>query len=168
LQAGLGVRPGERRAYHHGETVTLVVRVRNVGQKEATFEYAKGFFMAEPPAVTDDKGEAVPQVDLGSLVPPEQQKEFFRAKAREARPVREKVSLAPGKEVELYELKLKLGPGNKVDPETLLASGKVSIQYERLGPSMAAPVVDPMLSKLATGTVEFEVEPTPPAATGKK
>ena len=34
LQAGLGFRPGERRAHRHGEEVALVVRVRNVGREE--------------------------------------------------------------------------------------------------------------------------------------
>jgi hypothetical protein len=29
----LGFKAGEKRAYSHGETVTLVVRVRNVGKQ---------------------------------------------------------------------------------------------------------------------------------------
>ena len=37
LQAGLGYRPGEKRVYRHGETVKLVVRVRNVGKEEVKF-----------------------------------------------------------------------------------------------------------------------------------
>ena len=41
LQAGLGFRPGEQRAYHHGETVTLVVRVRNVGKETVKFQYLR-------------------------------------------------------------------------------------------------------------------------------
>src|SRR6266550_2561113 len=45
LQAGLGFRPGEHRVYHHGETVTLVVRVRNVSKEEVKFQYLKEFFM---------------------------------------------------------------------------------------------------------------------------
>src|SRR5207248_200241 len=34
LQASLGFRPGEKRAYSHGETVKLVVRVRNVSKED--------------------------------------------------------------------------------------------------------------------------------------
>jgi hypothetical protein len=118
--------------------------------------------MEEPPAVTDSKGEPIPQVDLGSLVPPEQQKEFFRVK--DGKPVQ--VNLAPGKEIELYELKLKLRSGNVVYPNALAASGKVAIQYERvLGNSSAGRIkLDPTLSKLATGKLELEIRPAPPAA----
>src|SRR4029077_9912445 len=49
LQAGLGFRPGEKRAYSHGETVKLVVRVRNVGKKEVTFKYIPAYFFDRPP-----------------------------------------------------------------------------------------------------------------------
>src|SRR3954469_24031505 len=41
LQAGLGFRQGGDRAYSHGETVKLVVRVRNVGKEAATFIYCR-------------------------------------------------------------------------------------------------------------------------------
>src|SRR4029077_11418106 len=37
LQAGVGFPAGQKRAYSHGETVTLVVRIRNVGKEEVTF-----------------------------------------------------------------------------------------------------------------------------------
>jgi RNA polymerase sigma factor (sigma-70 family) len=56
LQAGLGFPPGEDRVYHHGEAVTLVVRVRNIGNEEVKFQYLKEFFMEESPAVTDGEG----------------------------------------------------------------------------------------------------------------
>src|SRR5262249_11795865 len=39
LQAGLGFLPGQRRAYQTGETVRLVVRVRNVGTKAVKVTY---------------------------------------------------------------------------------------------------------------------------------
>src|SRR4051812_23951635 len=32
LQAGLACHPGQKRAFSHGETVRLVIRVRNVGK----------------------------------------------------------------------------------------------------------------------------------------
>ena len=85
LQAGLGVRAGERRAYHHGETVALVVRVRNVGTEAVKFQYLKQFLDEKPPAVTDADGKAVAQSGtrvLGIHVPVD-------------------VTLEPGKEIEL-------------------------------------------------------------------
>src|SRR5262249_8470110 len=64
LQAGLGIRPGERRAYHHGETITLVVRVRNVGKAAVKFEYLRQFLDENPPTVTKADGTTVPQVGI--------------------------------------------------------------------------------------------------------
>jgi RNA polymerase sigma factor (sigma-70 family) len=83
LQAGLGFRPSERRAYHHGETVTLIVRVRNVGKETVKFQYIRQFLDENPPTVTDADGKTAPQARImvtgESHVPVE-------------------VSLAPGKE----------------------------------------------------------------------
>src|SRR6185369_2174559 len=39
LRAGLGLKAGAKRVYRHGETVTLFVRVRNVGKEAVKFEY---------------------------------------------------------------------------------------------------------------------------------
>jgi hypothetical protein len=68
--------------------------------------------------------------------------------------------LEPGKQIELYELKLELKPGKRIDPNSLRALGKISIQYERLFGNTGAGQIklDPDLSKLATGTVELEVK----------
>jgi hypothetical protein len=159
LQAGLSLRP-ERGVYRHGQTVTLVVRVRNIGKEAANFQYLKEYFIEASAKVTDDKGEPVPRVDLGSLVPPDQQRELYRKKARAGNPVPARRSLGPGKEVELCEVKLKLRSGNVIYPDTLAASGKVTVQYERL----ASPEIDGTLSTLATGTLALEIEP---AATKK-
>src|SRR5262249_21671145 len=70
LQAGLGFRPGENRAYSPGQTVKLVVRVRNVGKEAVKFQYLKEFFIETPPTVTDDKGKPVllRRRDAGGLV----------------------------------------------------------------------------------------------------
>ena len=167
LQAGLGYRPGEKRAYRHGETVRLVVRVRNVGREEVKFKYLRQFFIETPPAVTDGEGKPVPlegfPTAMGIHIP------------REA-------NLAPGKEIELYELKLRprpasevgVSPSQKAGPEALVerlwASGKVSVQYERvLGNSSSGSFKpDPNLDKLATGKLELEINPETTAATGKK
>jgi RNA polymerase sigma factor (sigma-70 family) len=160
LQAGLGFHPGEKRAYHHGETVKLVVRVRNVGKEAIKFEYLRQFFIENPPAVTEAVGKPVPLERVTAF--------GFHT------PV--KVNLAPGKEIELYEWTPKLKPasekesGNSVGPDWLLAMGKVSVQYDRVfGNSSAGRIeLDPTLSKLATGKLEIEIKPAPPATNEKK
>ena len=58
LQAGLGYK-SEKRAYSQGETVTLVVRVRNVSKEDVKFQYLKEFFRETSLAVTDSKGKQV-------------------------------------------------------------------------------------------------------------
>src|SRR5262249_35111193 len=95
LQAGVGFRPGEHRVYHHGETVALVVRVRNVGKEGVTFQYVPRYLMENPPTVTDGDGKPVPL--RGSYV-----SGIFHPSAE--------VTLAPGTEVELYEWKAELRP----------------------------------------------------------
>src|SRR5437660_6363827 len=88
------------------------------------------------------------------------------------------VNLAPGKEIELYELKLRpkpasevgVYPSQKVGPEALVerlwASGKVSVQYERVfgNSSSGSFKPDPNLSKLRTGKLELEIKSDPPPA----
>ena len=160
LQAGLGYKPGQKRAYSHGETVRLVLRVRNVSKKEVKFQYLREFFLETPPVVTDDEGKLVPigvATAVGNHLPLE-------------------VNLAPGKEIELYELKRELRPASEAnklgeaDVERLWASGKVCVQYERVfGNSSSGQIkLDPLLSKLATGKLELEIKSDPPAATEKK
>jgi hypothetical protein len=160
LQAGLGFRPGEHRVYHHGETVTLVVRVRNVGKETVKFEYLRQFLDENPPTVTDAVGKAVPQPALDVL--------GFHG------PV--EVTLEPGKEIEL-ESRLAGGPelagatGIRYGLGPAIGTGKFSFQYERVfGNSSAGFIkVDSMLSKLATGNLELEIKAEPPpAATQKK
>jgi RNA polymerase sigma factor (sigma-70 family) len=144
LQAGLGYKAGENRAYSHGETVKLVVRVRNVGKEEVAFRYVRQFFLENPPAVTDGKGKSVPLERVSvfgfhALVP---------------------VNLAPGKEIEVGERELEL-------KATLYGTGKFSVQYERL----ETPANDKTLSKLATGKLELEIKadpPPPPPEKGKE
>jgi uncharacterized protein (TIGR03067 family) len=145
LQAGLGFFPGQKRAYSHGEKVTLVVRVRNVGKEEVTFQYVSQFLIETPPAVTDGKGKLVPaglRTLFGVHVP-------------------KQVNLAPGKEIELYgELEVRADFG----------TGKVSVQYGRVfGNSSSGQIkLDPKLSKLGTGKLELEIKSDPPPATEKK
>ena len=149
LQAGLGFRPGEKQAYRHGETVKLVVRVRNVGKEAVKFEYLREYFVETPPTVTDAKGKSIPQPERIVM-------------ARLHQPV--KVSLEPGKEIDLtgsspvYERTLVISPA--------FGTGKVEVQYERvLANSHGGNVtVDPALRDLATGKLELEVQPAAQAS----
>jgi hypothetical protein len=156
LQAGLGYYPSQKRSFSHGETVGLVVRVRNVGKDEVKFQYLRQFFIENLPIVTDADGKAVRQLwnrDAGGLghVP-------------------EEVSLAPGKEIELADERYELWPANergklstaKFPP--LNGVGKVSLQYRQVfgDSSLGRIQLDPALSKLATGKLELEINPALP------
>ena len=76
------------------------------------------------------------------------------------------VTIAPGKEVELYEWSARLAndpvAGGADDRGVIYhrGTGKLSVQYERvLGNSSASRIkIDPALSKLATGKLELEIK----------
>jgi hypothetical protein len=147
LQAGLGI--AEKQAYHTGETVTLAVRVRNLSKEVVKYQYLRQFFMENAPTVTDAGGNRVHfrygVIDLSKIHVPVD------------------VNLAPGKEIELYELKFPLRPASEGEGEKdtpYCGTGKFQIQYERVfGSSSAGKVTpDPTLSKLATGKLELEVK----------
>ena len=76
------------------------------------------------------------------------------------------MTLAPGKEIELYEWKRELQSakwlGNDGVPR-LFGTGKFHIQYERVfGNSTASFIdIDAALSKLATGKLELEIRADP-------
>ena len=160
LQAGLELRPSEHRAYRHGETITLFVRVRNVGKEPVKFQYLKQFLDEKPPVVTGADGKAVAQSGtsvLGMHFPVD-------------------VTLEPGKEIQLesrmrgatglqYELTAAAGEGKRATKERPLkvSSGKVHLQFERvMGNSSSGFVtVDPALTTLATGKLEIEVQEAP-------
>jgi RNA polymerase sigma factor (sigma-70 family) len=158
LQAGLSVRP-DRKIYHLGDTVTLIVRVRNVGKETVKFKYIRQFLDERPPTVTAD-GKKISQsgVDVfGFHIPVH-------------------VSLAPGKEIELesrfgggagapgyrYELRPANGGGEPTTKEQTLfvGTGKVTVQYQQvIGDSSSGRMeLDPQLSKLATGKLELQVQ----------
>jgi len=152
LQAGFGFRPGQKRDYRHGETVTLVVRVRNVGKKEVEFQYLKEFFKENPPIVTDADGKTLPGYKI--LYTPLEH-------------VPKEESLAPGKEIELSSEQYQLMPANERGkgrtgrfPALWVGTGKVSVQYNSLfGNTSAGRIkVDPDLLDLATGTLELVVK----------
>src|SRR5262249_50415730 len=148
LQAGLGFRPGEKRAYHHGEMVKLVVRVRNVGKEPVKFEYLKEFFMETPPTAMDSQGKPVPS-GLHCVLA------FIHL------PV--EVTVAAGKEIELYELKPELKPASdnaRNSTSALHGTGTFQLQYDPVfgNSSLGGIKVNPTLSKLATGKLELEVK----------
>jgi WD40 repeat protein len=144
LQAGLGYPPGQKRAYRQGETVPLVIRVRNVGNEAVSFQYVRQYFIENPPTVTDSAGKPVPLEKVRAF--------GFHGFVD--------VTLAAGKEIEIYELKLELRP-------TLFRTGKFQIQYERaLGNSSQAFLKPGVLDKLATGKLELEIKAEPPANKG--
>jgi RNA polymerase sigma factor (sigma-70 family) len=137
VQAGLGFRPGEHRAYHVGETVELVVRVRNVGKKEVKVSYFNEFFWENPPTVTDGNGKPVTLegVFLSGL------------------PVLVQVNLAPGKEVKLCELHFTLRPASEKGKERpvwkLFGTGKFQLNFETLSGNIETPTFKfgPILKK---------------------
>ena len=57
IQAGLGFRNGEKRAYHHGETVTLVFRLRNVGKADVKLQCYVPYPTEIQPTVLDGEGK---------------------------------------------------------------------------------------------------------------
>jgi RNA polymerase sigma factor (sigma-70 family) len=161
LQAGLGFRSGEQRAYHYGETLILVIRVRNVGTETVKFSYLMPYIEHEPIVTTGD-GKRVPQpgearlYEIGARLPGQ-------------------VELAPGKEIELHELKRELKPASESGsrqsrpeghPHAFYGTGKVSVQYEHVlgNPVLGHPgwKLDPILSMLATGKLELEIKADPP------
>ena len=147
LQAGLGYRPGEHRAYHIGETVTLVVRVRNVGKETVKFSYIQPC-IERTMLVTDGDGKAIyqPVVIPGDL--------GYRPEVAE---------LSAGKEIDLYELKRQLRPAgegrskiiDKQPPYALYGTGNVQLQYDKLVPQPT----DKILGDIATGKLELEIKP---------
>jgi hypothetical protein len=157
LQAGLGYHPRQKQAFHHGETVRLIVRVRNIGKEEVKFQYLSEFFIENSPIVTGADGKVVRQlwkVDAGGLAH-----------------VPEPVSLVPGKEVEVSDVQYELWPENeraKLSTSKflpLLGAGKVSLHYGRVfgNSSLGQIKVAPNLRNLATGKLELEFNPALPA-----
>src|SRR5262249_39914978 len=144
LQAGVGFPAGQKRAYSHGETVTPVVRIRNVGKEDVKFQYVPRFFKENPPTVIDSAGKLVPLRGADAL-------------SGGARHPSADVTLAPGKEVELSEWNVALRPASDPDRknpniEIIYGTGTFSFQYERVlaNSSASAIKIDPALGKLAT------------------
>ncbi len=157
VQAGLGFPPGANRAYRHGEIVTLVVRVRNVGKEGVKFQAFNDWFYTAPPVVVDGNGKPVPL-----------NKVMFWGERQLV-----DVTLAPGEEIELSEIQVALRAGRENGgdwPWTLSELGKYRLQFEKVGGDIGMREIeyDPVLSKLATGKLELEVQSKPLAAPGEK
>jgi RNA polymerase sigma factor (sigma-70 family) len=169
LQAGVNfARP--KRAYSHGESIKFSLWLRNVGEQEVTFSYLHPF-IERMQTVTDDTGRTVPQTDIfkeiGSRLPGE-------------------VTLAPGQAMELHQLTRELRSASESgenwfsNTPRLYATGKVHVHFEQVlgSPEMGTRnwKLDPALGRLATGTLDLEVQsppilvvrPAPPATTEKK
>ncbi|VTR95127.1 sigma-70 family rna polymerase sigma factor : RNA polymerase sigma factor, sigma-70 family OS=Singulisphaera acidiphila (strain ATCC BAA-1392 / DSM 18658 / VKM B-2454 / MOB10) GN=Sinac_7487 PE=4 SV=1: Sigma70_r2: Sigma70_r4_2 [Gemmata massiliana] len=154
LQAGLEVKEGQR-TYHLGETVTILVRVRNTGKETVKFEYIRQYLDENPPGVTGADGKAIPQATVAAMG-------VVHA------PV--KVSLEPGKEVVLetrihgasgvpYDLRSDGGAPMTKNHPLKVGTGKVSLQYERVlgSSSIGALKIDPAIAGLSTGKLELDV-----------
>jgi hypothetical protein len=153
LQAGLGFKSGEKRAYSQGETVTIVARIRNVGKEAVEFRHIWSFFLENPPKLTDPDGKVV---KLPNYRTRDQRLHMPRS-----------CKVAPGKEVELYEWEFVLQPKGEISSRSFIhGTGKHSLQCERVvGPTWLNPNhPNPTLSNLATGKLELEIESETSAA----
>jgi len=156
LQAGLGLDYGNRRTYGHGEVITLVVRLRNVGKEAVKFRYPRQD-LYENLAVTDADGEAVPQCNTKFMPPNDPESE----------------NLEPGREIVLKTrmhgsngVPFVLIPSNSEDLELnenfrplVVGIGKVQLQIEKVFGTFSFD-----FPKLSTGTLELEVNNQPGGA----
>jgi RNA polymerase sigma factor (sigma-70 family) len=152
LQAGLGIRNAKARAYHYGEMVTMVIRLRNVSNEVVKFSYLQPF-IEHSPTVTIGDGKSVPQPNI---IPDIGERDAGV------------VELPPGKEIDLHEMKRQLRPASEgnsnksMRPYALYGTGKIGVRYEQvLGtPEMGRPQwkLDPALAKLATGMLQLDVK----------
>ncbi len=152
LQAGLGYKTGQKRAYSQGETVKVVLRVRNVGKEAVDFKYIGAFFVENPPKIRDANGIIV-------------QLPNYRTRDQGLHMPRS-INVMPGKEVELYEWSFDLQSNEENSSRSFIhGTGKYSLQSERIvGATWLNPDhPNPILSKLATGKLELEIKSTPSA-----
>src|SRR5262249_54263786 len=127
------------------EVVTLVVRVRNVSKEVIKCQYDPGF-VQKAPAVTDSAGKSV----------------HFRYGVADTVRVYypTNLSLAPGKEMVLGEVKLSTAS---------LGTGKFTVRHERVfGKSDQGTLeLDSTLTTLGTGKLDLEIKSDPPRESDK-
>ena len=147
----IGIQLGENRVYKVGETVTLILRLRNNGKNEVPFLDDAEYFQKNPPLITDANNKAV------------------TIKKRSIFGFIKKRSVAPGKEVDLIHLELALRPvtDREKDVEwTLYGTGKFHIKYEDVPVVGEVRLGSPGMT-LTTGRLELEVkEAEKPPQTG--
>lgn len=145
LQAGLGFRAGEQRPYNLGESVRLVLRVRNVSSLHLRLRHVRAFFVEHPPQVTDRNGKSIPLLKGGVDGPHHLRKTVVKS----------------GEEVDVHEWEIRLRPIGEGDyqPLTLHGARKFIVQSERIvGPTSGhSEHPSPALDTLATGKLELEV-----------
>jgi RNA polymerase sigma factor (sigma-70 family) len=142
FQAGVAFRKGRRRPYRLGETVTLVVWVRNVSDKPLTFDYTDGYMVETPPKVKDADGKPAKLSEFPIL-------------CGIWRPLHATLKAGEEFEVGTLQLALEAAGGTKADKPTLFASpGKYRVRYEGLPPFGFS---DPA-KVLSTGEIELEVK----------
>jgi RNA polymerase sigma factor (sigma-70 family) len=147
----VGILFGEDRVYKVGETVTLIVRLRNNGKKDVPFNPSDEYFYKNPPLITGAGGKSV------------------KIKAFSVFGIISQNSVAPGKEAELVKLRLALRPATDREIEaawTLYGTGKFQIQYPVRDVVGEVRLGSPAMT-LTTGKLELEVRDKPPVAEKK-
>jgi RNA polymerase sigma factor (sigma-70 family) len=138
----IGIQLSETRVYKVGETVTLIIRLRNNGKYEVPFSHDAEYFQKNPPLITDADNKAV------------------TIKKRSIFGFMKKGSVAPGKEVDLIHLQLALRPvtDREKDVEwTLYGTGTFHIKYEDVPVVGEVRLESPGMT-LTTGRLELEVK----------
>jgi hypothetical protein len=153
LQAGIGYRPGDRRACATGQSVTFAVVLRNVGKKKISLSHIEPVFMEWMPIVKNATGQrasvATGPLSLGEV------------------PIVWR-SLAPGQQIILGHPCFLLRPpgwrGEVVAPTIAVVPGRYQVSYSglpvRLKDAKASTYTP------ATGWVELEVAAPAPAGAG--
>jgi len=153
VQAGLGYLIVPKRPHAIGDTVTLSVRVRNVGNQDVKFSFFNVHFLTNPPTVRDGEGTLV----------------IIRSERSGGVPALTEVKLEPGREIQLCQMNLELRPASEKGKRqlwTLYGTGKFQLHYRDVSGHMGGVFErdpDPVLSKLATGKLELEIKPDRPA-----
>ena len=141
----IGIQLGKRRVYQVGETVTLILRLRNNGKEVVPFRDDAEYFYKNPPHITDADGKAV-TIQAMSIFG------FIRGR-----------SVAPGKEVDLIQLKLALRPATDREKNTawtLYGTGKFHVQYQDVPVVGEVRLGAPGMT-LTTGKLDLEVQEVP-------
>jgi RNA polymerase sigma factor (sigma-70 family) len=145
LQAGLILKDG--RTYVPGETINLVVKLRNVTKAEITITHS--LLRESPPRITDAKGAGVSVTMppyLGIYVLPTER------------------VLKPGATITLYAPNVAVAalPLGQIGPEPLVSTPTIRVRPGKYKIAFGGMVHSH--PKLVTGDVEFEVKDAPPAA----